>query len=328
MTAFAWPAGVVRVPDEDWTRKPVETLALKYDTVEEHGWYRNLELTVRQLRAFLRDGAILIDYSGGTGILAERLASLDTDLGIVIVDASPKFLRLALEKLRDQERIAFRWLPYFKDRRRLAFLDEVLPQVLLDRRVDAIASTNAIHLYYDLPETLRSWARVLAPGGRAFVQSGNIRNPAAGPGDVIIDETVEAIHAAATRIVLADDRYARYRPVRSDPERMAGHDATRRKYFLPPRPLEHYVDQMRDAGLDTVETVYLPIEAEVSEWREFLATYHEGVLGWVTDAADGRAASDAAVRDRHELIRLGLAEVFGGRSTFLAGWTYIVAERR
>jgi hypothetical protein len=30
---------------------------------------------------------------------------------------------------------------------------------LLDRGADAITSTSAIHLYYDLDETLASWAR-------------------------------------------------------------------------------------------------------------------------------------------------------------------------
>ena len=50
--------------------------------------------------------------------------------------------------------------------------------------VDAISSTNAIHLYYDLEDTLRSWTRVLKPGASCFVQSGNIGNPAAAPDDL------------------------------------------------------------------------------------------------------------------------------------------------
>jgi ubiquinone/menaquinone biosynthesis C-methylase UbiE len=324
---FPWPEDFSRVPDEDWTEKPVETLAKKYDTVEQHGWYSNLERTVEQLLGFLEDGMVLIDYSGGTGILAERLLRNPSGFGVVIVDASPKFLRLALQKLGGSDRVAFRWLPYFKDRRRLAFLDEVLSGSLLARGAEAIASTNAIHLYYDLPDTLASWARVLRPGGQVFVQSGNIRNPAAGPGEVIIDETVEAIHEAASRIAMEQERFAPYRAVLSDRERMATHASTRRKYFLPARPLDYYLEQLARAGLTLVDASYLPVEAEVAQWHEFLATYHEGVLGWVTDAETGAAASGQAVLDRLDLMRSALASVFEGRTTFLAGWTYLVARK-
>src|SRR5262245_36519845 len=94
---FDWPASFRRIPDDDWTHQPVETLARNYDTVERHGWYQNLDRTVAQLAGYLRDGQILIDYSGGTGILADRLLRVRPDLGagVAIIDASPKFLRLA-----------------------------------------------------------------------------------------------------------------------------------------------------------------------------------------------------------------------------------------
>ena len=32
-----WPAGFSRVPDDDWVSQPPETLALTYDTVQDHG---------------------------------------------------------------------------------------------------------------------------------------------------------------------------------------------------------------------------------------------------------------------------------------------------
>ena len=37
---FQWPARLPAVPDEDWTPQPVDTFGLRYDTVENHGWYR------------------------------------------------------------------------------------------------------------------------------------------------------------------------------------------------------------------------------------------------------------------------------------------------
>ena len=48
-TRFAWPAGFPRIPDEEWVGQPVDSFGLQYDTVENHGWYRNLDPTVEQL---------------------------------------------------------------------------------------------------------------------------------------------------------------------------------------------------------------------------------------------------------------------------------------
>ena len=71
-----WPQGFCRVPDEDWAHQAPEQLALKYDTVENHGWYSNLARTVEQLTDFLEAGNLILDYSGGTGILADRLLKI------------------------------------------------------------------------------------------------------------------------------------------------------------------------------------------------------------------------------------------------------------
>ena len=325
---FPWPAGFSRVPDQPWATQPLEELALKYDSVERHGWYRNLEPTLDQLEAHLQDGMVLIDYSGGTGILADRLLHRAPGLqaGIVIVDASPKFLRLALEKLGGDERLAFRWIRFRKEDRRLETVDEVVPA---DFRADALVSTNAIHLYYDLPGTLQSWTRVLQPGAKAFVQSGNIRNPAAGPGEWIIDETVEAIHRAAVQIVRSDGAYAAYRADADDEERMAQYDALRAKYFLPVRPLAHYTDALQAAGFTVDRVDARPIEADVPEWYDFLAVYHEGVLGWVGGAEkiEKRPPAEAAVQDRLRLLRQAMDRLFDGATSFLACWTYLTCTR-
>lgn len=328
---FRWPDGFARIPDEDWTRAPLETLAVKYDAVEKHGWYANLDATVEELLAFLREGQILVDYSGGTGILIDRLlqASPSAGFGIVNVDSSPKFLALALHKLRDDARVAFRLIRFLKQEKRLELLDEVLAGPLLDHGVDALVSTNAIHLYYDLPDTLRSWARVVRPGGRVFIQSGNIRSRPAAPGAWIIDDTVAAVDERAREIVRGDDRFASHRGVLEDPARMKAYDALRQKFFLPPRPAEFYLDALRESGLKVLDARTRPIRAKTSEWYDFLSVYHEGVLGWVggSERIEGRSPTEGAVEERKELMRLALADVLEGRDAFDATWTYITCER-
>jgi phospholipid N-methyltransferase len=61
--------------------------------------------------AALEPGDLLVDYSSGTGILTRRLLDrIGHEAGILNVDASPKFLRVALKTFRDDERVAFRLL--------------------------------------------------------------------------------------------------------------------------------------------------------------------------------------------------------------------------
>ena len=326
----ALPPGFPQFHDEDWTREPLGQLALKYDTVENHGWYANLEPTVQALAQEMRDGQVLVDYSGGTGILADRLLKRvgNRRIGVVIVDASPKFLRLALEKLREDRRVAFRHIRYLKPQARLMYLDEVIEEPLRSRGVDAVSSTNAIHLYYDLEGTLRSWARTLKPGAPCFVQSGNIGNPAAAFDVRIIDATVESIHAAAVELVRGDARWAPFRPALGDAERMAAHEALRAKFFLPVRPLSTYRESFAAAHLAIEEITARRIEARVSEWREFLSAYHEGVLGWAggSERVEGLAPADEIVAARLELLAAALDVVFEGRETFPCCWTYLLAR--
>jgi SAM-dependent methyltransferase len=322
-----WPADVARIPDEDWTHAPLDTLALKYDTVENHGWYRNLEPTLDELAAYLRDGMRIVDYSGGTGILLDRLLHRmpDAAIGCLLVDSSPKFLRLALEKLGGEPRVAFRLIEYLKAEKRLELLDEVLLPTGLVGHLDAIVSTNAVHLYYDLGDTLRSWRRALRPGARVLVQSGNIDNPSAAPGSWIIDATVGHIQTTAHALVRDRDDYAPFRAALDDAPRMRAYDALRDKFFLPVRPLAYYLDELRAAGFAIEDVVARSIEASVADWYEFLAAYHEGVLGWAGGSrrVDGAEPDAATIALRLRLMRDALTQIFDGKPTFAANWTYI-----
>ena len=82
--------------------------------------------------------------------------------------------------------------------------------------------------------------RVLRPGGRVFVCSGNLRNPRAAPGEWILDETVWVINDLAEGLVRSHPEYAKYRPVLDDEARMQAHAKKRDRVFLKPRPLEEY----------------------------------------------------------------------------------------
>jgi SAM-dependent methyltransferase len=328
---FEWPAAFVPVPDEEWTRREIDATALAYDHVDEHGWYSNLNPSVDELAAHLRDGDIMLDYSGGTGILLDRarLRIFERQIGWLIVDASAKFLRVAIEKYRDDSRVGFRLLRFLKEEKRLQSLDEVLGDELLTRGVDAIAAVNAIHLYPDLGEVATAWLRALRPGGKVFINSGNMRNPRAAAGEWILDETVWVINDIAEGLVRSDPRYAKYRPVLDDGERMRAHAQQRDHVFLKPRPLSYYLDALTGAGLTVTDVREKTIVADVHEWFELMTAYHDAVLGWVggTKKLDGQAATPEALEDRMTIMRSAMETIFAGRSTFDACWTYITCEK-
>ena len=328
--SFKWPVSFERIPAADWAQRPVEALALNYDSVEAHGWYANLDHSVRQLGEALPSGAILIDYSGGTGILAQRLLREfpDLDCGVLVVDSSPKFLRLALEKFRNEQRLAFRHIRYLREERRLERVDEVLGPALLERGVDALVSTNAVHLYFDLADTVRAWHQVLRPSGQVFIQSGNIRHPEMAETDWVIDETVGVIHETAREIVMENSAYEAYRDLLADSDYVDAHDALRMKYFLPVRPLDYYVGVLEKEDFRIVNVERVTIPARVDQWYDFLSVYNEGVLGWVGGAEKltGHPTPPRAVEDRLSLMRASLQRMFAGQSAFGASWTYITCE--
>lgn len=328
---FAWPAGFDRIPDDDWVQQDVDQFGLSYDSVGGHGWYKNLEPTVGQVAAALDEGKVLLDYSSGTGILSKRLLSAITHpVGIVNIDASAKFLRVALENFRDDERVAFRLLHFRKDEKRLQALDEVIEPSLVDRGVDLLTSTNAIHLYHDLAGTLGSWQRVLRPGGLVFICSANMRNPSCRPGDWIIDETVAKVNEIAADLVSREPAFAQYRGILNDETRMASHLQLREKVFVPVRELDEYLGSFEQAGFQVLHVYDATIFARVDEWFELLSTYHEGVLSWVggTKRTDGKEPSEQDMRNRLFLIRYGLEKLFPGQECFPCTWTYLTCRRR
>ena len=329
--AFEWPHGFERIPDETWTTDPLDEFGQAYDNVEQHSWYSNLDPTVTELAATLRPGDLLMDYSGGTGILLDRLKLrlFDASIGTLIVDASPKFLRVAVEKFRSDPRVGFRVLRSVKEERRLQTIDEVLGQPMLERGIDVIACTNAIHLYPNLADTLYSWKSVLRPGGRVLINSGNVRNPRARSEEWILDETVWVVADLAEGIVRSHPGYTAYRPLLDDRAYMKDHAAFRDQVFLAPRPLDLYTTTLTECGFTVDSVREASSEAGVQDWYEFLTAYHGAVLGWVggTEKINGVAPSERAVSDRLRLMRQAMDLLFGNRPTFTACWTYITSSK-
>ena len=90
-----------------------------------------------------------------------------------------------------------------------------------------------------------------------------------------------------------------------------------------------YTDYLENAGLHVTNTSCRVFPARVSEWHRFLSVYHEGVLGWIGGAqkVTGEVADPGWVDMRKAMISSALNELFEGRESFDAAWTYMDAVR-
>lgn len=323
-----WPPGFQRLPAEPWLEAPVDAFARDYDALQHHTWYANLDPTVAEVAAWAREDGLVLDYSGGTGILEERLlaAAPGTDAALLNVDASAKFLRLAAGKLGGDPRCGFRLLPFLAAQERLQTLEETAPE--LAGRVDGVVCANAIHLYPDPASAMRAWRWALRPGGRLHVQTGNAARAGRPAGLWVIDATVRAAAAAARAIVRREPRYAAYREALDDPARMAGYDAFLARYFPPVRGVEEYARLLEAEGFRVEEVREREVPVRLDEWTRFLSVYHEGILPWIggTAKTDGRPPAPQAVQDRLVLLAEALRDAVGGPA-FTAQWCYLDAVR-
>lgn len=325
-----WPPGFQRIPDDPWTRDEVTGFAVGYDRLADHGWYCNLDPTVAAIAAWARDGHVVVDYSGGTGLLIDRLlpAIGDRDVGVIDVDASAKFLRLGLRKHRDDARVAFRHLPYLPEQVRLLGIDEALGPGSIGG-VDGLACANAVHLYPDLVETFQAWHTVLRPDAPVWIQSGNIQRAGRPDDHWVIDGTVHAIAEEAKRLVAEEPKWIGYIDALADEACMAAHEALRHRYFLPVRELQHYVDALELSGFEVEAVAQQAVPVVLGEWMEFLSVYHEGIVGWIGGCrkVEGNEPTAKALADRQVVLREAARRVFRGEDRFTAEWNHITARR-
>lgn len=331
-TDFGWPAGLARIPDEEWARSPLDEFGTRYDQVGTHRYYqKNLDPLVAQVAVAARDGQIVVDYSSGTGLLTGRIRkAVRARIGVMDVDPSAKLLRVAVENHAGDGHVAFRLLGYIKAENRLRTIGEVLGPALARRGVDILMAANAVHLYPDLQATFLSWHHVMRPHGLVMVNSGCVRNPAAREEDWLLDDTVDRINEAVADLVVREPAFAAYRGNVLDSARWSAHMRARQKVFVPVRPLQAYLDALVAAGFEVLHVMDTTIFVNLEEFAELLSTYHESALGWVggTRRVDGAAPSEEAVWDRLFLIRYGLEMAFPGVAEFPCNWTYVTCRRK
>jgi len=101
-------------------------------------------------------GDMILDVSGGTGLLAEKIAQNVSSAKIILIDISTRILTLASKKLvKYSNAVVLRM-----DAHKLKFKDNSFTK---------ISSISALHHYANPEEFLQECFRVLVPGGKLVI---------------------------------------------------------------------------------------------------------------------------------------------------------------
>ena len=297
--------------------------------VKNHTWYDNLNYLVDLSKEYFNEDNFIMDYSCGTGIFPERLLKSTVSCPrILMMDSSPKYLKLSYDKFGGNYKFYFRLMKYLKEESRLQTIDESMGDTYKEL-LDGIICTNAIHLYPTISDTMKSWSDILVKGGKLLINSGNILNPSMDVESKLIDQTVEDISKISFDIVKSEPKYSKYLDLIDNFEYINKHNELRKKYFLPIRPIDFYTDELLKNGFKITEVKTINIDAKVDEWFDFLKVYHEGVIGWVggSKKITGIEPTEQEINERIEIIRLSLNKMFNGQNNFKACWNYIICEK-
>lgn len=324
-----WDSAVDRIPDEEWCKLPIDESALKYDKHGTNVFGTTWEPTIAQVMSVLDDDNVIIDYSCGTGQFTERLLrNCHNPVRALNVDVSPRYMRIAAERFKHDARVALRLLGRDTDGRSFQEIDEVASGLIPEGGADVLTSTNAIHLYPKLSETLGSWRRVLRRGGLALISTGDMSNPRRTISDWRLHDTVATVNKMAYEVVKTEPLFGEYRDKIEDDDLMRAYGNLTDHVYPAVKPIDLYLDALSEAGLKPLHFFEEPVNIGVNDLVDALSPYHEFVLGWVGGSRkiEGTPPTGKAVRDRLFLLRYCAEKLYAGKDHLQCAWTYITCR--
>lgn len=325
-----WPAGVVRIPEEDWARNTVDESALKYDNHKDNIFGATWDPVIAQVLSVLDDNKIMVDYSCGTGQFTERLLRHFTGaIRILNVDASPRYMRIAVDRFKDDHRVALRLLGKDRDSGKLERFDTVAKELVEEPGVDVLTSTNAIHLYPDLQDTLESWYRVLRPGGLVIFTTGDMINSSGVASNWSLHDAVGTVNDLAREVIEKEPMFKKYRDKIDDSDTLEEYASLRKRVYPSPKPIDLYLKLLSDAGIPAQYHFERTINVSAEDMIDALAPYHDIVLGWVggSKKVEGYPPTRESVRDRMFLIRYCIEKLYACREYYQFGWKYFTCKK-
>jgi len=129
----------------------------------EHKWEKYLRHTHEQFlkRIITGPGELILDVSGGTGLLAEELIASGYPFGrLVVNDPAEEMLNASQNRLEGDSRVSF-----------TSHLAHELPYK--NEQFDRLLCLNAFHFYTEQEQVMQCFWDLLKPGGRLYLLDWN-----------------------------------------------------------------------------------------------------------------------------------------------------------
>ena len=278
-------------PTTTGSTSPIDAFGAAYDSVDHHGWYRNLDPTVEELSHLLADGDVLIDYSGGTGILARPAEAADVrhpgrrrhrrQLAEVPAGRAREVPR------RSEGRPAAAALPEGREAPPAARRGARARAARAGRRRDRVDQRHP-----PLPRPGRHGQRrgCGCCGPAATSSSTRATSATRGPAAASGSSTRRCGWSASSpRVWCAPTRRTPpTAPISTTRSACAPTPPTATACSCSPGRSTSTSRRSSSAGLKVESVREASIEAGVQDWYELLVAYHDAVLGWVGRHGEGR----------------------------------------
>lgn len=327
---YGWPTGIVRIPGEDWTRDAIDESALRYDKHENNVFGATWDPVIAQVLSVLNENTIMVDYSCGTGQFTERiLRHFNGSIRILNVDVSPRYMRIAVDRFRDDRRVALRLLGKDRNGGKLERLDTVAKEIIEEPGVDVLTATNAIHLYPDLQATLESWYRVLRPGGLVIFTTGDMISSSGASSSWSLHDAVGTVNDLAKEVIEKEPMFKKYLTKIGDSDILEKYSALRKRVYPSPKSIDLYLKLLSDVGIPAQYHFERTINVSIEDMIDALAPYHDIVLGWVggSKKVEGYSPTPESVHDRLFLIRYCVEKLYASREYYQFGWKYFTCKK-
>jgi len=273
-----------------------------HEAVFNSSWIKDILYELAKIaNQQIKDDNIVVDFGAGTGTSALLLLKhIQKKFKLWLVDNSASWLGKAYELLNNPPYVECFLLE--KKNERYATLAETVG----NESVDHVISANTVHLIPNIEDTFNGINNALKKHGSFIFQTGNFTRNDRPEGALMIDDTVKSVHDIALDIVKSNPDFSIYR---KDLNKRVESEQQQRKFVFPdPRPINFYLDALKNSGFDCKSAQYIPVRIRYSDWLNFLRV--KRLQAGILPEIGGKEPTPKEEDDRDKLITMAALKLF------------------
>lgn len=309
--------------------KPTSSGAMAYHAaVVNSSWHKdNIYEMIRLVKKTIKTGDVVVDFGAGTGSSAIYLIRhITRKFSLILVDNSPSWLSNAYNLFHTNPNVICLLVENIQGRY------QTLDEILGEKVAHHIISANTVHLIPNISETFSGIYRTLRPNGIFTFQSGNIRRNDRKEYLLMIDDSVHRVHDIALSIIKTDKKFKTYK---KDITVRTQRELSQRKFIFPdPRPIDYYVDALKNNGFGNIRISYKQIKVAYIDWLSFLRV--KRLQAGIFPEIGGKKPTEKEEQDRDEVITRASHVLFdelseknplADNASFTTEWVYVQAQK-